>query len=75
MPRDGRPPKQFSFTYEDISRAVGISVPRIHTAVHRGVVDPGDLRSLARYVTLVNGGQRMMLPLAPPTPRTKSREG
>ena len=50
MAKVGRKPRTMVFGYADLAEATGLAEPTVRVHVHRGLVDPDDLASVARYV-------------------------
>jgi len=53
-----RGPKRFSYTFDDIARAAGLSLGTIKNATSQGKLDPSNLESVIEFVNLRRQGDR-----------------
>lgn len=49
---EGRSPTKFSFTYEDLAEAAGLSIEAARKHAQRGNFDPNDLLSVLEFIQI-----------------------
>lgn len=57
-PNPGGKPRKFKYTYQDIADAKGVTIYAVRAAVKRGLLEPGDLKSVCSYMSVTAGGYR-----------------